>query len=267
MLKRIFVIVFIAFVAVLCFPGWSARPSAQEDPAAYKSNSCVACHSGDARARGSFARYTEWHLSAHKEKGVGCEKCHGGDASDKDQKQAHAGVFKPSDPQSRLHPKSQPQTCGACHQGVTNSFVESAHYRKLSTAGLGPSCNTCHAHMGTSVLYTAEETASLCAHCHDTANGLLPRRPEIPAKANATMQAIRRADAVVTWADRLMTEGRAKKADLGAEERELKIVQAMLAEAKVSWHAFNLEVVQKKADAAFEAGTKLKDALRKKLFP
>ncbi len=47
----------------------------------------------------------------------------------------------------------------------------------------------------------------------------------------------------------------------------MKAVRAQLTAAKVSWHAFNLEAVRKKADAAFEHGTKLKDALRAKLYP
>jgi hypothetical protein len=42
---------------------------------------------------------------------------------------------------------------------------------------------------------------------------------------------------------------------------------AVLAEAKISWHAFNLDSVRRKADDAFEMGTKVKDSLRAKLYP
>jgi hypothetical protein len=42
---------------------------------------------------------------------------------------------------------------------------------------------------------------------------------------------------------------------------------AVLAEAKISWHAFNLDSVRRKADDAFEMGTKVKDSLRTKLYP
>jgi Cytochrome c7 and related cytochrome c/Cytochrome c554 and c-prime len=267
MLKTICLLVFVGVTAAVLAPEWGRPSRAQEDMAAYQNNSCVNCHSKDATARATFQRYTEWHVSAHKEKGVGCEKCHGGDPAAKDQRRAHVGVVKPSEPQSRVHLKNLPETCNACHPGVVSSFVESLHYQKLKASGMGPSCTTCHAHMATTVLYTPEETAALCAHCHNTINGILPRRPDIPEKANEVMQAIRRANVVVLWADRLLEQGQNKKVDLSAEQQEMKIVRALLAEAKISWHAFNLDVVRKKADEAFEMGTKVKDALRQKLYP
>jgi hypothetical protein len=55
--------------------------------------------------------------------------------------------------------------------------------------------------------------------------------------------------------------------DVGEEKKEQKIVKAVLAEAKISWHAFNLDSVRRKADDAFEMGTKVKDSLRSKLYP
>ena len=267
MLKKLCVLVFLGIIGLIFSPCWVKPSSAQDDMAAYQNNGCVNCHSKDTMARAAFTRYTEWHISTHKEKGVGCEKCHGGDAATKDKGKAHAGVIKPSEAQSRLHPKNLPETCKTCHPNIVNSFVESKHYQKLQASGMGPSCTTCHEHMASVVLYTPEETASLCAHCHNTVNGLLPRRPEIPQAANETMQAIRRANTVVLWADRLVEQGQNKKIDVSEEQNEMKIVRAMLAEAKASWHAFNLDVVRKKADAAFDAGTKVKDELMKKLHP
>lgn len=72
---------------------------------------------------------------------------------------------------------------------------------------------------------------------------------------------------VTLWAERLVDEAKNRKLETADYEREMKVTRAMLAEAKVTWHAFNLEIVRKKADAAFENGTKLKDALRAKLYP
>ena len=95
----------------------------------------------------------------------------------------------------------------------------------------------------------------------------MPKRPEIPDKAEEVMQALGRANMVTLWAERLVDEARNRKLNLPEAESEMKVVRSMLTEAKVSWHAFNLEVVGKKADAAFEHGTKLKDALRAKLYP
>jgi hypothetical protein len=95
----------------------------------------------------------------------------------------------------------------------------------------------------------------------------MPKRPEIPDKAEEVMQAIGRANMMTLWAERLVEQARNRKLAMDEYEREMKVTRAMLAEAKIGWHAFNLEVVRKKADAAFETGTKLKDALHAKLYP
>ena len=267
MLKKM--IVLMGFVIGVM--GWySNRPSpvaAQDALAVYKNNQCVVCHSKLMSPYSVTSRYAQWHISLHKEKAVGCEKCHGGDATSKEAKQAHIGVQLASDTKSKLHPKNLAQTCNSCHREITNSFVESKHSQNLQSAGLGPSCNTCHAHMASEVIYTPEQTAKLCASCHDSTNALMPKRPEIPDKAEEAMQAIGRANMVTLWAERLVDEARNRKVEMADYEREMKTTRAMLAEAKIAWHAFNLEVVRKKADAAFENGTKLKDALRAKLYP
>lgn len=64
---------------------------------------------------------------------------------------------------------------------------------------------------------------------------------------------------------RVLDVARERKVDVAAEDRDLRAVDAMLKEAKANWHAFSLTGVKEKADQAFERGTKVKDALRKKL--
>lgn len=271
MLKKL--IVFVAFVlfGVLLIPGKTifstASSSSQDALAAFRSNNCVECHS---RARAPYeltTKYAEWHMSLHRDKGIGCEKCHGGDPTAKEAAKAHAGIIASTNVKSWLHPKNLASTCGACHEGIVSSFVESKHYQNLSGAGLGPSCSTCHAHMASEVIYLPDQASKLCASCHDSANALLPKRPEIPGQANETLQALKRANFVVSWADRLLEQAQTKKMDVADAAKEMKVVRAMLTESKISWHAFNLVAVRKKADAAFEEGTKVKDELRKKLYP
>jgi hypothetical protein len=43
-------------------------------------------------------------------------------------------------------------------------------------------------------------------------------------------------------------------------------VKAALAEAKISWRAFNLDSARRKADDAFEMRIEVKDSLRAKLY-
>ena len=237
---------------------------AQEAKPDYKNNNCVSCHSRLLEPLRVGNRYLEWQFSRHQEKGASCEKCHGGDPSAGDKQKSHAGVSPPSDTRSRLHWKNQPETCGACHQNVVSAFVDSAHYKRLDGVGLGPSCNTCHAHMATRVIYSAVDTANLCSRCHNSINSLKPS-PEIPARAKETMTALQRADYVIRWARLLLDDGRRLHLSLNEEANEFKIAEDALREARVKWHTFDLDAVRKQADEAFIKGTKAKDGLRKKL--
>ena len=199
---------FLLSALVMLWPASAKRNSAaQEAKPDYKNNNCVSCHSGLLDPLRLGNRYLEWQFSRHRDKGVSCEKCHGGDPSAKDKQIAHAGVSLASDRQSKLYWKNQPETCGACHQNVASVFVESAHYKRLNGIGLGPSCNTCHAHMATRVIYSPVDTASLCSRCHNSINSLKPS-PEIPARAKETMMALQRADYVIRWARLLLDNGR-----------------------------------------------------------
>jgi predicted CXXCH cytochrome family protein len=191
--------------------------------------------------------------------------CHGGDSSTADKAKAHAGMLQASDPKSRLHPTNVAQTCATCHQGIASKFTESVHFQRLKGAGLGPSCTTCHAHMGSSVATVPAEASALCAQCHDAANGPLTRRPEIPKAAGDIVEAHGRADGIIIWADRLVEAARDRKVNVSAEEAELQAVRALYADAVASWHGFSMDQTRKKADEAFSKGTVVKDRLMKKL--
>lgn len=243
------------------------RLAGQDEMAVFKGNECVWCHSKLSSPLKQTSRYSEWHISTHKLSGVGCDKCHGGNPREMDQNRAHAGILPASNPASRLHPQNLSATCQQCHQPYVAAFVESRHYQTLKGAKLGPSCNTCHAHMASEVIYTPEQTAQLCATCHDSASSGLPRQPELGGRASETMQAIRRASMMVAWADRLVEELDKRKLEGTADKAEMKEVRAQLGEAKASFHTFATAAARQKADAAYERGTRLKDRLRQRLYP
>lgn len=264
MLKRLCLMIFIMAVGGLLFLT-PARSSPQGDLSRFKDNNCVQCHSRTSSPEGMSNRYADWHLSVHKEKGIGCEKCHGGNPGIRDEKKAHQGVLPSSNTESRIHKQNLPETCGTCHREVVGSFVESTHYQKLKSSGLGPSCTTCHAHMASAVVTYPDEGAAYCAHCHNAVNGIQPQRPDIPVKAKAVIEAIKRANFVVNWTNGLMGEANRRKLDVSEEQEDLKVVEIMLKEVKAGWHAFGLDSVLRKAEATFEEGAKIKDRLRKKL--
>jgi cytochrome c1 len=256
---------FIGLLATLLPDG--LRVSSQQGTDILLTNNCANCHSKISAPLSLSNKYFEWHVSLHRDNNIGCETCHGGDPTTKDKDKAHQQVRPASDQQSKVHPASLPDTCSACHSAVVKSFIGSTHYQKLKGSGLGPSCTTCHAHMASAVAKAPAEAAARCASCHNTVNGPLPARPEIPEKATEMMEALGRANTMVVWADRLLEVGQQKQMSLTQETEQLKSARAALSEAQVAWHALSFAVVRKKADEAFELGTKVKDQLMKKLYP
>jgi predicted CXXCH cytochrome family protein len=260
MLKRI------CFVfAVALFPVVLAQQKQPPLSPDYRQNNCVTCHAQLTTPLAVSNRYFEWHSSVHRDSGVSCEKCHGGNATTSDKAQAHAGIRPVSDPQSALHFRKIATTCQTCHQGVVNAFVESKHFQNLKSTGLGPSCSTCHAHMATEVILSPQQVGNLCVYCHNTINGALPPRPEMREKAEAVMHTLNRAEVAVAWAASLLRDGEMKRRNVAVERVQVTAAQGLLKEAKLVWHSFNLEMAQKRADEAFTNAMKAKEELSKKL--
>jgi len=210
-------------------------------------------------------RFLDWRASSHAGAGVTCDKCHGGDAIARDPAKAHAGVLPPSNRNSRLHEMNAPETCGRCHGAVFNSFIESEHYQRLKNSGLGPSCITCHSHMGSSVARAPSDGESLCTFCHNSVNGLLPQRPDIVKQAKTTLAGIARTNYMVAWIDELLGQAEKKKLNVTDEKEDFRLLKITLAEAKAGWHAFKLEAPAAKAEKSFDEAVKIKDKLSKKL--
>lgn len=253
---------------VALMPGWLTATSQQQSQNILPQNTCVTCHAQIKSPLSLSNRYFEWHVSVHRDHLVGCEQCHGGDPTVKDKGKSHQEIVLPvTNPQSKIHPNQLPQTCGTCHAETVAAFTASRHYEKLKTSGLGPNCTTCHAHMASAVAQSPTQAAALCASCHNTINGPLPARPDIPQKAQEVMEAINRANAMLIWADRLLEVGQDKKLDMRQEASQMETVRSLLKAGKTQWHALNFAAAREKADASFEAGTKVKDQLMKRLYP
>lgn len=267
-MKRLGKLALVLVLGALCAL-WTARPAPgraqQKIEDAYRNNTCVQCHAQLTEPLMVSSKHLEWQFSAHEAKGVGCEKCHGGDATAKDKTKAHAGILPSSNIDSRLSMRNQPDTCGACHQNILDEFRKSSHYKQLKGIGLGPSCGNCHAHMATQVVYESAATADLCARCHDSINFMQPR-PEIPVRARETMMALQRADWVLTWSHLLIADGQKRGVKLDAEQNDVRQTQEVLRDAQIRWHSFDLSGVRKRADEAYLRGAKIKEDLRKKLI-
>jgi len=267
MIKRLILVM--ALGLLLAFSGgltrFNGNAQEQSDLAEFRGNSCVTCHSGLTEPVRQVNRYLEWHFSAHREKGVSCDKCHGGDPSSGRKEAAHKGVLNPSDKASRLFTWNQPDTCRSCHQNVADAFSKSTHFIKLKSAGLGPACNTCHIHMASKVLYSPEEVASHCSNCHNTVNGLLVPRPDIPETAKENVMAFQRSNFIIEWTGLLLAEAQRRGMNVVDEKKILDESTAILLNAKIQWHTFSLGNVRKLADESFSKAVKARDSLRRKL--
>jgi hypothetical protein len=261
-----FMLLAVAAIAAAWVNGRPGASAPQDELAAHRDNGCVTCHSALVRPLKVSSRYFEWHQSKHRARGVGCEKCHGGDPAAKEMKAAHVGVQKPADAASRLHYQNLPETCGSCHKEVVRAFTGSRHFQQLKNSNLGPSCTTCHEHMATKVIYSPLETKNLCASCHDTVGGPQRPRPEITAAAHDVMLAFSRAKAALEWADIVTTQGEQRGLSLKAEREELRATSARLKDARLSWHEFRLDATRRRADDVFERATKVKDKAWQRLM-
>jgi len=264
-MRRIKICFLILFgIACLSFPAVAIQKKVNRSRlTAYRDNNCVNCHSGLIEPVRVSAHFYEWLNSTHEKKGVGCDKCHGGNPSAKDMKTAHTGVLRAAFPQSGLNPKNLPATCGSCHQEVVSAFTGSKHYQKLQESGTGPSCTTCHHHMATSVITWPPEASALCANCHNESGGPAANYLDAPEKAGDVIAAFSRADEVIDWTYFLIAEERKRPKGFRAEEAQLKRLEAVLKNAKLSWHGFDLGKSRQQADEVFTEATKIKNGLWK----
>ena len=264
-MRRMKICLLILFgIACLALPAVAVQKRPEKSRmTAYRDNNCVICHSSLLEPVRVSAHFYEWLNSAHEKKGVGCDKCHGGDPSAKVAKTAHTGMLRAAFPQSSLNPKNLPATCGSCHQEVVSAFVGSKHYQKLQESGTGPSCSTCHHHMATSVITWPPETSALCANCHNKSGGPAAEYLDVPEKAGDVIAAFSRADEVIDWTYFLIAEQRKRLKEFRAEEAQLKRLEAILKGAKLNWHEFDLSKSRQQADEVFNEATKIKNGLWK----
>jgi hypothetical protein len=146
---------------------------------------CAECHFANFADVPGREHLAEWEQSPHARHGVGCEWCHGGDASTFVPGEAHKGVVSSRSPASRVNRANLPQTCSLCHAGEAQAFARSRH-AALLTAGdpRAPTCSTCHGVMTARVPAPAALEAA-CAACHpgDSPGAVYPGRARAAVEA------------------------------------------------------------------------------------
>ena len=142
-------------------------------PAMSQQSRCADCHFSrpDAPAADHLS---DWDRSAHSRNNVGCEKCHGGNATTFEPFLAHRDILHSSNPSSPVNRRNLSTTCGACHAGPFVAFQKSQHFTLLAKGDSRvPVCTTCHGDAG----YRRPSARALetqCAQCHGP-NRMAPR--------------------------------------------------------------------------------------------
>ncbi|MEW6131270.1 MAG: cytochrome c3 family protein [Acidobacteriota bacterium] len=263
MLKQLCVLTF-AILILINLPFTSAAPLKLKTDSNLNANSCIACHSTTFSPTELGNKYLEWHFSAHKDKGVSCDQCHGGNPKAMGKEKSHEGMLPAQELTSKINQWNQPETCGKCHRSTVKAFVESKHYQRLKSSETGPSCATCHGHMGASVIYSPSEIANLCASCHSTINGVSPTRLDISKRARSVMESLQRTDYLVSWANLLLMRAKERKQSVSAEQEEMKTINSAMKAALDEWHSFDLNSVGDRYDVIFDQARILKERLAKK---
>ncbi len=194
----------------------------------HASEQCTECHKDpDFKVKDQklFDYFERWELSTHKEAGVLCSDCHGGNSSAKNKESAHAGVFPPSDSKSLLFYKNLPKTCGECHDRIFSSFSQSKHYKNLLDKGAGPNCITCHESMNTRVSY-GSKLLDNCRTCH---NEFTKNHPEVVSTAQEVLHHLNSSNGYRQWAA------------LHFKAEDLKETEALREQITESWHQFQFE--------------------------
>jgi hypothetical protein len=196
-------------------------------------DSCVGCHANAdflVRNKKLYDYYQDWELSVHRDAGVTCSDCHGGDPAAPDKEAAHQGRISESEHTSTVSFQNIPETCGHCHEDILAAYRSSLHSDHLVTHGQerqGPNCVTCHGSMAVSILDETNVEAA-CARCH---NRKTQNHPEVPGDAREIL-------------DRFLSINRLHRyISVRLEPDEagfLEKVDARMDQLAIQWHTFDL---------------------------
>lgn len=204
-------------------------------------NSCEQCHSDPkflVQNKKLYDYYRDWSVSIHRQEGVTCVDCHGGNPKATTKAAAHGSEsLRSSDASSPINYANIPATCATCHEHIYDKYRKSAHFQHLKVADQteqGPNCVTCHGSLNVSVLNVTTVRAT-CAQCHneDTRNN-----PDIPEEAERVLNnflSISRYYRFITM--------RSKPEDAKAF---FQVVDPVIRELNADWHTFELDRIEDK---------------------
>lgn len=211
----------IAGIILTCVLGFAA-------PAMSQQSRCADCHFSRPEAPAAD-HLSDWDRSAHGRNNVGCEKCHGGDATTFEPSLAHRTILNSRNPSSPVNRRNLPTTCGVCHAGPFVAFQKSQHFALLEKGdNRVPVCSTCHGEAG----YRRPSARALetqCAQCHGP-NRIAPR-PERAEAARTLYDALHESrdlmKSVRSLVNRVNDKPRRADLDAAYQQAEVPLIQAV----------------------------------------
>jgi hypothetical protein len=218
---------------------------------------CADCHFANPAAPGA-GHIADWDHSAHARNNVGCEKCHGGDATTFESFRAHQGILNARNPASPVHRTNLPGTCGNCHLGPLAEFQKSKHYELVrSGSEEGPTCSSCHGEVGARLL-SPKGLAAQCERCHG--GGKRAPRPDYPPQGKLMQEGIREVRDLLKEANALIrrVKDKTRRGDL---ERAYRQAEVPLIEATQAGHAFVFDQLEERLRVARQRAESLLELL------
>lgn len=204
-------------------------------------SSCVDCHQRAETVTALPAWYQDqfvhWYGSVHGQKGVTCERCHGGDASQTTKTQAHQHLRSSRDPQSPISYKNLPETCGTCHARVSQQFRRSRHYENLKADRLAPTCTTCHGFQMDVGGVTPAHIVGRCTMCHNPQQGV---KPEVGTLAKQAVDSVVETEHALQVAQVALALAKERKPAMKDAEVGLRAARERLRRTGELWHNFRL---------------------------
>jgi hypothetical protein len=215
---------------------------------------CADCHFSQPEAPAPD-HLADWDLSAHRRNNVGCEACHGGDATTFESFLAHRDILHSTNPASPVHRQNLPRTCGTCHAGPFVAFQDSQHFALLEKGNNRvPVCSTCHGSVGLN-RPSARSLERECASCHGP-DGVAPR-PERAEAARTLYDALHDSRDLLRAArpliNRIDDKARRAQLDEAYQQAEVPLIQAVQSGHQFVYDALKerLSVARQRIEALF----------------
>lgn len=228
------------FAVVFLIAGLSATADAQ-------TSRCASCHFANVETAPAQDHLSDWDSSPHGRNSVGCETCHGGDATTFERALAHRDVLSHGNPASPVNRANIPQTCGSCHPGPYTNFQQSQHFELLNEGNRRvPICVTCHGDVGARLL-SPTGLERTCANCHD-ADGVAPR-PGRAADARLLLEGAADVRESLAAARRLLerVDDSTRRAEL---EEAYNQAEVPLIQARQAGHRFVFDALEERLGVA-----------------